>query len=493
MLSLILSGVICSCSGKEETTASNPVKAITLNSTSLSLIVGETATITATISPSDASNKKIIWSSSNANVATVNDGEVSAIAVGTADIIAVSDDSGKSATCHIKVTGGSGEINGTPVITGDYSYDGYTTVVLSGTCNVEPLPGVSVMYGIMYSNEDLTTDPKTEEAEEKDANNKFSCEITTNPNGETYYYRAFATRGGETFLGEIKSFKAKEFIPTTGDAIDMGVSVKWASCNLGATKPEEEGNYYAWGETKTKSSYSQDNYKFYVDGKYSKYNSSDGKTVLDLEDDAANVTLHGNWRMPTNEEAKELLEKCELYEDAGYNGVPGTVLVSTVTGNVLFFPDDSYWTSSLCGGKRDAYTLFECISRAWYDTRYSGHCLRPVLSSEGNTDENKIEISVTSITSSTCKVSLHPNASGTYFWEIIEKATFDEYGGEYVLNYYVSDLYKEGTLGDYLDEGDKTYDYKNLSAKTKYVVFAGYCGSDGKVKSKVFTKSFTTQ
>lgn len=502
LFSLLLSGVICSCSGKEDPSSSS-VKAITLNPTSLSLKVGETATITATVSPSNATNKKIIWSSSNASVVTVNEGVVAAIAVGTADVIALSDDGGISATCHITVTDETGinpdpgkedpSIHGTPVITGDYSYDGYSKVIVTGTCNVEPLMGVSVMYGIMYSNEDLTKEPKTEEAEEKDANNRFSCEISTSPNGETYYYRAFATRGGETFLGEIKSFKAKEFIPTTGDAIDMGVSVKWASCNLGATKPEQEGNYYAWGETKTKSDYSQDNYKFYVDGKYSKYNSSDGKSVLDLEDDAANVTLHGNWRMPTYDEAKELLEKCEIYEHAGYNGVSGKVLVSTVTGNVLFFPDDSYWTSSLLGGKRDAYTLFECGYRAWDDTRYSGHCIRPVLSSEGNTDENKIEISVTDITSTTCVVSLHPNVSGTYYWGIIEKDTFDKYGGDYVLNYYVSYFKDEGTLGDALDNGDSEYEYNELTSKTQYVVFAGYCDANGNVKSKVFSKTFTTK
>lgn len=514
MLSLILSGVICSCSGKEDP-SSTSVKAITLNPTSLSLKVGKTATITATVSPSNATNKTIIWSSSNASVVTVDEGVVAAIDVGTADVIALSDDGGISATCHITVTDGTGinpdpgkedpSIHGTPVITGDYSYDGYSKVIVTGTCNVEPLMGVSVMYGIMYSNEDLTKEPYTEEAEEKDAKNRFSCEISTSPNGEIYYYRAFATRGGETFLGEIKSFKAKEIIPTTGNAIDMGVSVKWASCNLGATKPEQEGNYYAWGETLTKSDYTMENYKFYT-GSFvssitgqtllkdcSKYNSSDGKKVLDLEDDAANVNLHGNWRIPTYEEAKELIENCDVYEDAGYNGQLGKAMISKKTGNVLFFPSDSYWTSSLCDGRRDAYTLFECGYRVWYDTRYSGHCLRPVLSSGGNTDENKIDISVTDITSTTCVVSLHPNVSGTYFWDIIEKDTFDKYGGEYVLNSYVSSLYQEGILGNYLDEGDSTYDYKELTSKTQYVVFAGYCDANGNVKSKVSSKTFTTK
>lgn len=388
-------------------------------------------------------------------------------------------------------------IHETPVITGDYSYDGYSKVIVTGTCNVEPLMGVSVVYGIMYSDVDLTTEPLTKKAKEKDANNRFGCEISTSPNGEIYYYRAFATRGGETFLGEIKSFKAKEIIPTTGNAIDMGVSVKWASCNLGANKPEEEGNKYAWGETQPKSSYTQDNYKYYVNGKYSKYNSSDGKKVLDLEDDAANVNLHGNWRIPTYEEAKELIENCDVYEDAGYNGKSGIAMISKKTGNALFLPGGywGYWTSSLYGNSFFAYDFTEIAA-----DRYYSNYIRPVQgtsSSGGNTDvdkdEDKIEISVTDITSTTCVVSFHPNVSGTYFWDIIEKDTFDKYGGDYVLNYYVSYYKEEGTLGKLLDNGDSEYDYKELTSKTQYVVFAGYCDANGNVKSKVSSKTFTTK
>ena len=513
MLSLILSGVICSCSGKEDP-SSTSVKAITLNPTSLSLKVGKTATITATVSPSNATNKTIIWSSSNASVVTVNEGVVAAIDVGTADVIALSDDGGISATCHITVTDGTGinpdpgtedpSIHGTPVITGDYSYDGYSNVIVTGTCNVEPLMGVSVMYGIMYSNEDLTKEPHTKEVEEKDAKNRFSCEIYVEPGGTLYYYRAFATRGGETFYGEIKSFKTKELVPTPGDAIDMGVSVKWASCNLGANKPEGYGNLYAWGETQPKSSYTQDNYKYYVNGKYSKYNSSDGKKVLDLDDDAANNLLKGNWRMPTKEEYEELQDNCTQYEDVEYNGVRGFVLVSNTTENILFVPISNYyqspyyyWTSSLNTSTNKAYYIrTDHVCGLIGDmVRYTDGYIRPVqgTSSGGNTDENKIDISVTDITSTTCVVSLHPNVSGTYFWDIIEKDTFDKYGGDYVLNYYVSYYKEEGLLGNVLDNGDSTYDYKELTSKTQYVVFAGYCDANGNVKSKVSSKTFTTK
>lgn len=135
----------------------------------------------------------------------------------------------------------NGNSNVKPVITGGYSYDGYEKIIIEGYNNLEELPGASVSYGIMFSDTDLTTDAKNEEADEKDANNKFSCTINVKPGGELYYYRAYAIRSGETFYGEIKTLTTKELVADPGPIVDMGVSVKWASCNLGATKPEMPG------------------------------------------------------------------------------------------------------------------------------------------------------------------------------------------------------------------------------------------------------------
>ena len=84
------------------------------------------------------------------------------------------------------------------------------------------------------------------------------------------------------------------------EAIDLGLpsGVKWASFNVGATKPEEVGEYYAWGETSTKQDYSLETYKWY-DGAFTKYNVDDNKIVLDLEDDVAHVKWGDDWRIPT--------------------------------------------------------------------------------------------------------------------------------------------------------------------------------------------------
>ena len=105
----ILFGVMCSCSQKESTSpTATPVTAITLNPTSITLTEGESDVINATISPSNASNKKVIWSSSDASVASVSEGKVTGIAKGTAIITAIADDNGKSANCTVIVNDKSG-------------------------------------------------------------------------------------------------------------------------------------------------------------------------------------------------------------------------------------------------------------------------------------------------------------------------------------------------------------------------------------------------
>ena len=98
----------------------------------------------------------------------------------------------------------------------------------------------------------------------------------------------------------------------------------WAKKNLGAETEEDVGLYFQWGDTQgytaeqvgMNKDFISDDYKFstgesYSD--YSKYNSTDGKTVLDLEDDAVNAMMGGNWRMPTKEDFHELINNTDLY------------------------------------------------------------------------------------------------------------------------------------------------------------------------------------
>ena len=186
--------------------------------------------------------------------------------------------------------------------------------------------------------------------------------------------------------------------------VDLGLSVKWATCNVGASKPEEYGNYYAWGETTPKAYYDWSTYKW-CNGSYdnqTKYNTSsiygtvDNKTVLELADDAAHANWGGAWRMPTDAEWTELRKNC-TWTWTIKNGVNGYEVKSEANGNSIFLPaagnrynDDlylagdygSYWSSSLFTD----YPYFAWgvnfgsgyVDRDYY-SRYYGQSVRPVL------------------------------------------------------------------------------------------------------------------
>ena len=105
-------------------------------------------------------------------------------------------------------------------------------------------------------------------------------------------------------------------VPVPNNCVDLGLAsgLLWAKCNLGTTDPTKLGDYYAWAETSTKKKYYSDNYKhFKIDGgiKVLKYNEKDGKTVLDLNDDAARANIGAGYRIPTKEDWEELLEDCK--------------------------------------------------------------------------------------------------------------------------------------------------------------------------------------
>lgn len=143
-------------------------------------------------------------------------------------------------------------------------------------------------------------------------------------------------------------------------AIDLGLSVKWASCNVGATKPEEKGGYYSWGETKESSYYDWTTYRFCdgtMDG-ITKY-GVDGVWELKYIDDVAYQSWGGKWRIPTEDEITELKDRC-TWERTKRNNVYG-FNVTGPNGNSIFIPGSGqrsrdrlsnegygyYWSSSL--------------------------------------------------------------------------------------------------------------------------------------------------
>ncbi len=153
-------------------------------------------------------------------------------------------------------------------------------------------------------------------------------------------------------------------------AVDLGLSVKWASCNLGASKPEEYGNHYAWGETTTSDAYGWGYYSLRgSDGVFLKY-AEDGLTTLEAVDDAATANWGEPWRMPTEKEWNELIDGCSREWTTDYNGtgVTGRIFTSKVNGNSIFIPSAGY-----CEGNNNTYTNYGKIGYYWSNTLSNGN------------------------------------------------------------------------------------------------------------------------
>lgn len=166
------------------------------------------------------------------------------------------------------------------------------------------------------------------------------------------------------------------------ELVDLGLSVKWATCNVGATTPEGYGEYFAWGETKPKSNYSSSNYTYDAD-----------PTTLPSYADAATVNWGGAWRMPTYNESTELRNNC-TWTWTTQNGIKGYKVTSKTNGNSIFLPaagrrvdssirasdDGYYWSSSLYVYSDDAGILSFNYYSVYSNngTRYEGQSVRPV-------------------------------------------------------------------------------------------------------------------
>lgn len=188
--------------------------------------------------------------------------------------------------------------------------------------------------------------------------------------------------------------------------VDLGLpsGALWATCNVGASSPEEAGGYYAWGEIEKKDSYSWENYKW-CDGtaptatnmsltKYCDrggYGTMDGKISLELEDDVAHVKWGGSWHIPTEAEILELINNCE-HEWTTVNNVGGMTFRGA-NGNSIFIPaagsgeEGEYWSTTLGNHSRTIpYFNFykntiDLYEGELYNTqRYRGFTIRPVLS-----------------------------------------------------------------------------------------------------------------
>lgn len=180
---------------------------------------------------------------------------------------------------------------------------------------------------------------------------------------------------------------------------DLGLSVKWATCNVGATSPEENGAYYAWGETNEKSSY---NWNSYAHGTSMANPTHLGNDIKSTKYDAAYANWGKDWRMPTAVEIGELISKCTFKEDT-VEGVKG-YRATGPNGQSIFFPsagrkrssnfdtgcwywssiEDDYLAKTLSISKNSNSVVTPSV-KSW-DRSY-GLPIRPVTSSEGTSVE----------------------------------------------------------------------------------------------------------
>ena len=215
-------------------------------------------------------------------------------------------------------------------------------------------------------------------------------------NGKTVVYR----------ISQVESVVFDEGIASP-EYVDLGLpsGTLWATFNVGAASPEEYGDYFAWGETEPKAEYSWSTYKWCIDydyNEFSKYSYTDGKIVLDPEDDAATVNWGSEWKMPSYGQLGELVdESYTTIEKTTQNGIKGYKVTSKTNGKSIFMPatgfmedeevysvgeEAFYWSSTLnTGGGYIEYGIavnvgndVTLVSRAY------GASVRPVSSAKTN-------------------------------------------------------------------------------------------------------------
>ena len=235
------------------------------------------------------------------------------------------------------------------------------------------------------------------------------------------------------------------------DYVDLGLpsGTLWATCNVGASSPEDYGDYFAWGETSAKTSYNSDWSNYFDtndDGNtFNKYYDNGGLTELKPEDDAAYVNWGPAWRMPSEEQFEELVNSSyTITEWTTQNGVNGRKITSRANGNSIFLPASGYrGVSSLIAAGSDGMvwsrTLITSSSISAVTLGFSsggigpggsrrsgGHCVRPVRLPEIGVEVSASSLSFASLGGSE-QVSINCNgswtASSSESWRIISPAS----------------------------------------------------------------------
>ncbi len=291
------------------------------------------------------------------------------------------------------------------------SFSGTATVALAQ--GVKSVDGATPTIGICYS--DKNAEPTTSNESRYLGKELKSYDFTLEglKSGTMYYYRAYALLQGSVCYGEVHSVQMLEDKMVDNSCyinghwfvdLELPSGLLWADTNIGATLPGDCGGYFSWGETSTKEAYTWDAYKYGSSKKnITKYNTADGKTTLEADDDAATANWGEACRMPTSLEYKELQNSAycswSWVSQTDSDGLPidGWKVTSKRNGNSIFFPAVGgvyeegetsygqlgfYWTSSIsevetCSGYAFNFGAENHFFSSSY-TRYYGFSVRPV-------------------------------------------------------------------------------------------------------------------
>ena len=364
---------------KASVTVSNaivPVTGVTISPTEMTMNIGETKPYTLTILPENASNMGYILYTDNYDVASFDTDNQTIVARkwGTANVTVSTTDGGYKATCKVTVIKPPMSISVAPstlsfgdVNVGETSTKSFT---ISNTGEFEVnvkdiIPGTafdinaSVPFKIGVGKSvsiDVTFHPTDAKS--------YTEVISFNTDADNYPTLMLTGTG-------LKSSSAETF-----EAVDLGLSVKWANMNLGASSSAEVGSSFSWGSTNpnatTNPYYDGDQYvsKYAHDPKGGSF--VDYKEYLEGKDDAAHAILGGNWRMPTPQEVKELLDKCSIKSENGKSILTGPNGNSIELVYRVNYDEYDYWTSGRSGydvGYESGVGTFNGVS-FYYDSRW---------------------------------------------------------------------------------------------------------------------------
>ena len=297
--------------------------------------------------------------------------------------------------------------------------------------------------------------------------------------------------------------------------VDLGLSVSWASFNVGSITEEDFGDYFAWGETEIKDDYSWSTYKYSNGNSFSltKYNWSvnngtvDNKSILDIDDDVAQSKWGGYWRMPTEDDLQELINNCD-WEWITINGINGYKISSKISGfenSHIFLPvagdksgtsiysensDGGYWSSTLYTNGSDGAKGLQIDSNSrgiYVFSRHTGYSVRPVCHSEAWLASTTIELSEstrTIIPNKTFNLNATVKHNGATIGAVIRwssdnpsVATVDDKGKIYTWDKGIahikasySSLFEECTVvvGE---ESDIVHEYVHLGLSVKWATY----------------------